>query len=72
MTKLSTLTAFAIAAIFVATAGAASAAPILVKAQPKLSTQVTLPKISLPKICKNEITRTVKVNGISYTAKKCR
>jgi len=72
MSKLSTLTACAIAAIFVATAGAASARTTLVNVQPKLTAKVAAQKIALPKICKNEITRTVVVNGISYTAKKCR
>ena len=71
MSKFNTLTACAIAAIFVATSGVASARTTLVKAQPTLSAKIAAPKISVPKICKNEISRTLTVNGISYTAKKC-
>jgi hypothetical protein len=72
MSKLSTLIACAIAAIVVASAGAASARTTLVNVKPTLTTKIAAPKISVPKICKNSISRTFTVNGISYTAKKCR
>ena len=51
----------------------ASAAVVHVKLPPQLSIKAAAPKIALPKICKNEISRTfVGPDGISYTAKKCR
>ena len=65
-----TLIACAVTAIVVATTGSASA--LLIKTQPSITAKLTQAKIALPKICKNEISRTFVVNGIAYTAKKCR
>jgi hypothetical protein len=69
MSKL-TLIACAVTAIVVASTGSASA--LLIKTKPNLPTKITPAKISLPNICKNSISKTIVVNGISYTAKKCR
>ena len=65
-----TLIACAVTAIVVATTGSASA--VLIKTVPNIATKVEQAKISLPKICKNSISKTITVNGLSYTAKKCR
>jgi hypothetical protein len=54
MSNISTLTACAIVAAFVATAGTASARTTYVNVQPKLSAKIATPKIAVPKICKNE------------------
>lgn len=70
MRKLS-LIACAVTAIVVATTGSASA--VLIKTQPNLpAPKAAAPKIAVPKICKNSISKTIVVNGIAYTAKKCR
>lgn len=69
MSKL-TLIACAVMAIVVASTGSASA--VLIKTKPNLPAKIAAPKIALPKICKNSISKTIVVNGISYTAKKCR
>jgi hypothetical protein len=65
-----TLIACAVTAIVVATTGSASA--LLIKTAPNIPAKIEQPKPSLPKICKNSISKTIVVNGIAYTAKKCR
>jgi len=71
MNRFKAIMALAAAAVVFATAGAAVARTTQVITAPKLSTQIVTPKIAVPKICKNEISRTLTVNGIRYTAKKC-
>lgn len=66
------IAALAAAAVLLAAVGSATARTTLVTTLPKISAKIATPKISVPKICKNEISRTfVGPNGISYTAKKC-
>jgi hypothetical protein len=67
-TSLKTIAALAIAGLVIAGAGTASAATVYVKVKPKLSMKAQTPNITLPKICKNSISRTY----MGYTAKKCR
>jgi len=67
-TSLRTIAALAIAGLVIAGAGTASAATVYVKVKPNLSMRAQAPKIVLPKICKNSISR----NYMGYTAKKCR
>ena len=65
--RFKTFAALALAGFVLAGAGTASAATVIVKVKPRLSSTAQAPKIVVPKICKNSISRSFG----GFTAKKC-